>query len=431
MNLNCAIIPNMNSDFVLLSANLALSKDVPENMIECMQNFNIKWREEHLNENLLYFTTGIEHNIKYAVSKILECVDKWSDKVLILMQYIPDDNNSKFQQKREKIYELCSVMFKDKISERKDGTKFPKEIWDKIDIMVYNQIIEKIEKFDHICDECSIEFINKFLSIVTQYYPLFINYSIIPNKNGKFCQINNLYKEDNIPNIFKECLKNCFNYDINEELIDDRINYDNSLKKKNISDYINKLNSFFRMNENKTRKDEYLSSPDNRKAAEYLIKIIPKESDNPSCEKQRKLFFIYEFFTQNKYNYFEININESNDNNLWFYSNRYIFDIIREIIEKYDDINSLTNSLGKNKEPTIDKLREFIKYSKNGKIILNQNNNFCKIDDLSNEKDWENGSEKSKKIALYLDYDVRKELAHESMENPCKKICVIRIYAIK
>jgi len=44
MNLNCAIIPNMNSDFVLLSANLALSKDVPENMIECMQNFNIKWR---------------------------------------------------------------------------------------------------------------------------------------------------------------------------------------------------------------------------------------------------------------------------------------------------------------------------------------------------------------------------------------------------
>ena len=175
------------------------------------------------------------------------------------------------------------------------------------------------------------------------------------------------------------------------------------------------------MNENKTRKDEYLSSPDNRKAAEYLIKIIPKESDNPSCEKQRKLFFIYEFFTQNKYNYFEININESNDNNLWFYSNRYIFDIFREIIEKYDDINSLTNSLGKNKEPTIDKLREFIKYSKIGKIILNQNNNFCKIDDLSNEKDWENGSEKLKKIALYLDYDVRKELVHESMGSPCLK----------
>jgi len=61
----------MNSDFVLLSSKIALSKDVPENMIECMEILDIKWREKHLNENLINFTTGIEHNIKYAASKIL------------------------------------------------------------------------------------------------------------------------------------------------------------------------------------------------------------------------------------------------------------------------------------------------------------------------------------------------------------------------
>ena len=152
-SLNCAIIPNMNSDFVLLDSNLALSKDVPENMIECMKNFNIKWKEEHLNENLINFRTGIEHNIKYAVSNILECIDEWSDKVLILMHYIPDDNNSEFQQKREMIYELCSIMFKDKMSKKKDGTKFPEELWDKIDNMAFNKIIEKIERYEYICDE--------------------------------------------------------------------------------------------------------------------------------------------------------------------------------------------------------------------------------------------------------------------------------------
>ena len=204
----------------------------PENMIECMQNFNIKLREEHLNENLLNFRTGIEHNIKFAVSRILECVDKWSDKVLILMHYIPDDNNSEFQQKREMIYELCSIIFEGKMSKKKDGTKFPELLWDRIDFMVIKKIIEKIEKYGHICDKCSIGFINKFLRIATKYYPAYIYYSIIPNKNGKFCEINNLYKDDNIPEIFKECLNICFNYDINMELIDDRINYVNSLKKK-------------------------------------------------------------------------------------------------------------------------------------------------------------------------------------------------------
>ena len=154
--------------------------------------------------------------------------------------------------------------------------------------MVFNKIIEKIEEFEYICDECSIEFINKFLRIVTKYYPLYMNHSIIPNKNGEFCKINNLYKEDNIPDIFKKCLKNCFNYDINEELIDDRIKYTNYLKKKNIYDYTNKLNSYFiKMSET--------NSKNNIKAVKYLIRIIPKKSNNSNCEKQRKLFFIYNF----------------------------------------------------------------------------------------------------------------------------------------
>ena len=165
------------------------------------------------------------------------------------MHYIPDDKNIEFQQKREMIYELCSIMFKDKMYKKMDGANFPEEIWDKIDIMLINQIIKKIEKYGHICDKCSIEFINKFLRIATKYYPQYINYSIIPNKNGKFCKITNLYKEDNIPGIFKECLNICFNCDINMELIDDRINYVNLLK-KNMSNYTNILDFYFKEDKN-------------------------------------------------------------------------------------------------------------------------------------------------------------------------------------
>ena len=158
-----------------------------------------------------------------------------------------------------------------------------------------------------------------------------------------------------------------------------------------------------------------------RKAAKYLIKIIPKKSDKSICEKQRKLFFIYEFFTQINHNYFEIDIKESNNYHLWDYSNRYIYNIIRKIIEKHDDINSLAESLEENEESTIEKLKEFIEFSKDGKILLNQNNDFCEINELLNEKDWGKGSEKLKEIALYLDYDVKEKLSHKSMGNPCKR----------
>ena len=379
-------------------------------MIECMEILGINWRKEHLHKNLKNFKIGIVHNVKYAESKILECVDRWSDKVLFLMHYIPYDNNSEFQQKREMIYELCSIMFKDKMSQKRDGTKFPEEIWEKIDIMVVNKIIEKIKEYGYIRNECSIEFINKFLRIVFMYYKYFISYPIFPNKNGKFCQIINLYKEDNIPDIFKECLKNCFNLDINEELINDRIEYDYFLKKKNIYDYTNIIYECFGNNESNSKR-----------AAKYLIRIIPKKSDNPNYENQRNLFFIYIFFTKINCNYCEININESSANNLWVYSNKYIYGIIRKIIENHNNINSLAESLGENKESTIEKLKEFLNFSKTGKIVPNQNNDFCEIDELFNEKDWKNDSEKLKEIALFLGYDVRKELVHKSMENPSLK----------
>ena len=351
-----------------------------------------------------------------------EHFDKWSDDVLILMHYIPNDNNSEFQQKREMIYEVCSMMFKDKMSNKKDGTKFPEEIWSKIDEMLFKNIMEKMQEYGHICDECSIEFINKFLKIVTMYYPSFINYSIIPNKNGKFCTKDKLYKEDKIPDIFKECLKVCFKEDINDKLIDDRINNINGLHKKNIFDYVYILTKYFKMSEKyKNKNYDYLPLSDKIKAAQYLIRIIPQKSDDPFFEDQRNLFLIYKFFTQNDVNYFEININEPNYNNIWLYSNKYIYDIIREIIEKHDNIDSLYSSLKESKESIIEKLKEFIKFASTGKIVPNQNNKLCELSNLLNEKDWDKDSEKLKEIALNLDYDVREELIHKKMGAPCTK----------
>jgi hypothetical protein len=99
----------MNSEFVKLTTEFSTSKNVPENMIECLEILNIKWRNNHIHKKI-NLELSTDHNINYAVSIIKECVNDWSNNVLILMEYIPDDNNNQFKEKREKMFELCSIM---------------------------------------------------------------------------------------------------------------------------------------------------------------------------------------------------------------------------------------------------------------------------------------------------------------------------------
>lgn len=171
-----------------------------------------------------------------------------------------------------------------------------------------------------------------------------------------------IYIDGNIPEIFKKCLKSCFDEDINKKLIDRRIT---SIKPKfthKIYDYQYLLKKYFTMNEKSNYYNEYLPLSKKREAAEYLIRIIPKENMDENKNKnnddlqnsQRKLFQVYQFFTGNDSQSYEIERNEYNYINIWNYSNKYIYDIIIEIIEKYNDINSLYTKLNKSKELIIE-----------------------------------------------------------------------------
>ena len=186
--------------------------------------------------------------------------------------------------------------------------------------MEFSKIIKNIEEYNHIGDKFSLQFINQFLKCVSEYYQLYRNHSIVPNKNGIFCKIDDLFVDDNIPDIFKECLKKCFDEDINKELIDDRIDAIKPLGKKKIIDYKSILEKYFNMKENKNKKNkgnsQYLPLEEKKKAAKYLIRIIPKKLKDKdkldSQDNQRKLFKIYKFFTGNDDEPYEIERNEYN-----------------------------------------------------------------------------------------------------------------------
>jgi len=422
------IIPNMNLDFVKFEESLASSKDVPDNMIECMEKLDIPWKLNHIHKNIEKFNSGINHNIEFAVSLIKNKMNEWNDKILILISYIPKDNEDQsFVQKRQTIYELCSEIFKN-MPQQMDGSSFPKELWNGIDEIVFKKLIEKIEKQGHLGGYFSIKYMKKFLNCISVYYSELNKYSIIPNQNGQFCKADELYEDIHIPDLFKECMNTCFNYDIKKNLIDNKLLPIKSLSnvpKMNISSV--NISYYFTSNT--------FDFKNKQEAARYLIRIIPKETnDNDKIwqNDQRKLFNIYKIFCKPNIKYCEYCEIEDEYCNpkIWEYANNYICDEIITIIQNCNNVNELINKLNINnidKKYIFEYLNVLYKFKKNKKIVPNQYEEFCYLKDLYNEgitnietKNIEMIPEELKDIAKDLNYDVRKYLIHKNIDRICR-----------
>jgi len=147
------------------------------------------------------------------------------------MHYIPNDcEDEKFIEKHNTIYDICSVICTDKF---------------------FDKLLLEIQNIGVINDNILIDYINRVLECVIEYYPYYTDYSIIPNQNKKLCKLNDVYKDSDIPELFKDCLKNCFNEDIKNKLIYKKIKikFLRNVKEKNIYSYINTLRSYFNMPE--------------------------------------------------------------------------------------------------------------------------------------------------------------------------------------
>ncbi|OUM65748.1 hypothetical protein PIROE2DRAFT_7163 [Piromyces sp. E2] len=419
-----SIIPNMNAEFVGLTDDLSTSKEVPDNMIECLEKIGQPWKKTHIHKNLKKYTSGIDHNIPYAISVIKNYFNQWTDKILILISYIPNDNeDKKYVEKRNTIYDICKIVFGNSMPNKMDGNSFPKVLFNGIDEMVFEKIIENIVNQGKLGDIYTIEFMKMFLECVSEYYPTFRNRPVVPNQNGIFCLADNLFEDNKIPDLFKECVKNHFNYDIRGELIDKQLTYIKPLlngRNKKICDYIDILNAKY------TSKN--ISEENKHKMSREMIRIIPKkeEEEIKDNEFQRNVFDIYKIFTKNENECCEIQ-NDYQNKGLWYHPNKYIYAEIVTIIEKYNDINELCKALNIPSSQNIyDYLNIILKISIEGKIIPNQYEQFCYLKYLYNEgipnietNEIELISEELKDIAKDLGYDVRKYLIHPKINRIC------------
>jgi len=426
-----AIIPNMNLKFIKHTRELATSINVPENMIDCIERLGITWRNNHIHKNIKYFTIGTDHDIDYVVSKIRVCLRNNPDKKLELMHYIPFDcGNDEFIYKRAMMYEFCNTLWNDKMSSVKDGTQFPIELWCDIDDKVFEELLSDIEEHGQLNNTITIDFLNKFLECVSKYYYNYSSYSIIPNKNGILCTRNSLYKDDNIPLLFKQCMNECFNYDIDDELIHDDITFDINIGTKRIYDYSHLLKKYFRMSETYDyyNRNNYVSLQQKEMAAKYLIRIIPEETSiSDSQNKQRELYELYKIFTKGNYITCEIKRHDKNEK-IWKYSNKYIIKIIKKVIEKYSNITDLSYYLGENSKFTINYLKDYNSFSSEGKVIPNQNGKLCDLNSLYNDGSWDQDSQKYveipeelKLVVKLFGNDIKDILVHKNMGRICSK----------
>ena len=112
------------------------------------------------------------------------------------------------------------------------------------------------------------EWLNKLYTFLKENNSLdcLNNFNMIPNKNGNLKKINELFGNDKdnknkIPEIINPIYQKVFNKDINEIVVNENINIDflgRSLEKKNFENILNEFSDYFKGENQKNNKKEYL-----------------------------------------------------------------------------------------------------------------------------------------------------------------------------
>ena len=188
-----------------------------------------------------------------------------------------------------------------------------------------------------------INYLNQFIQFLKnncKYEEILNEFPIIPNRNGNFKKIEELYSDHK--NIIPEFIMNIYDSisekKLNDELIDKNINVDylgDILKIKDFDSISKYLNSYILENKNIENTKKYVVYP-----------LLSIKTDNEEISK------IYQFLIK----FYELNQIQIETNNLkipidlWTYALKFWYEFHPKEIEKYENIIGLKNKLKENEK---------------------------------------------------------------------------------
>lgn len=274
---------------------------------------------------------------------------------------------------------------------KENNTKEINYIYDEIDFLKDLSNCKNIKTLSNILGKEKSEIINdlneflQFLKNIWKEEDILNTYAILPNRNGDFKKIKELYSDSKniIPKPIMDIYDSISEKKLNEELIDSGINvqYLSSLNQKNFNDISYYLNEYIKKNEN-------IKNIENIERAKKLV-VYPLLSIKTNKEEIIK---IYKFLTL----FIKLDQKEiGNDNqthiptDLWTHAINFWYEEHPKEIEKYKNIKGFQDNLINKNITQVDVLKlindylDFLK-SKNSefKIFPNQNGDFCYLKDL-------------------------------------------------
>lgn len=402
-----ALIPNKNGDFVSLqNEHFAEGIGLTDYMLLVLKDLGEDLSSILLHENITSITLPIKIDAKIIADKIFDKTnsiikdDKLSIKEVVIallpiLNTVPSDElvySLEFIHKQKQTNSFAATLFDDVEIEINKNNDIPEKAWEILHKWIIDKLMQLVSSMGNIESlpnsiENKVVWINSFIAFVSKEIKegKLDEHSIIPNQKDTFCFRKDLFKDVEIPEELKSEKAEIFGIKLRDVLLHKEINSANITSEKNINSVIELINNIFKLNqiEEGFNKLEF---------AIFLTHFLPKETSPLLFNSQKILLNIVQKYYYEKCNTYSQSVIACDIEDFWSKANNEITKSLQNHIAEYSNLENLKVYLsisGKtfDKGDTIIFLNNLYDYLKSsnksisGKIIPNQNGNFCSLED--------------------------------------------------
>lgn len=403
-----AIIPNRKGDFVSLENDkFAEGVGLTDYMIDVLDELDDDLTPNLLNDEITVINIPLKidrNNIADRINKrgfsIVENKELSDEQIinglLPLLNTTPTDGrlySIEFINKQKQIQFFLKNLFPHLQIQEEVNNDIPERAWEATHTWLIIKLIETVSNFNNVESlpvtiENKIVWINNFIAFISKEIKegqLDI-YAIIPNQNDNFCFKKDLSKDIHIPDELKSKNAEKFGVKIKDTLLHKSIDSIDITKEKNISTVTEIINFIFKNNQF----EEGYSDLD---FAIFLIHLLPESTQSVIYSSQKKLLELVKAYDHKTSDLNTQSRIFCNNEELWQKANDVIIRSYIKRLEEDGSIDGLKNYLSEESGKSYDNrdtvifLNNFYDYLKSsnrsisGKIIPNQNGDFCSLDD--------------------------------------------------